>query len=76
MTALLTVKEVASLLKCSSKHVADLRDKHRIPCVRLGRLVRYNPEEVMKAIEKLTIKEQGAEESRPIPRSYRRKSEG
>lgn len=53
--ALVTVKEIAVLLKCSTKHVAELRDKRLIPHVRLGRLVRYSPQEVMRAIERITI---------------------
>jgi excisionase family DNA binding protein len=54
---LLTDKEMAAILGCSWGHVKTLRLKRQIPFVKLGRLVRYNPEEVMKAIEKLTTKE-------------------
>ena len=42
---LVTVKELASMLGCSWRHVLSLRDQRLIPYVRLGRLVRYNPEE-------------------------------
>jgi excisionase family DNA binding protein len=54
---LLTDKEIGAILGCSYRHVKTLRLKRLIPFVRLGRLVRYNPQEVMKAIEKLTTKE-------------------
>jgi excisionase family DNA binding protein len=68
---LVTVKELASMLGCSWRHVLSLRDQRLIPYVRLGRLVRYNPEEVRQAIERLTVRERG-HESPKIPRSYRR----
>jgi excisionase family DNA binding protein len=69
---LVTAKELAPMLGCSWRHVLTLRDQRLIPYVRLGRLVRYNPEEVRQAIERLTIREQG-HESLKIPRSYRRR---
>ena len=68
---LLTAKELAPMLGCSWRHVLALRDQRLIPYVRLGRLVRYDPEEVRQAIERLTIREQG-HESPKTPRSYRR----
>ena len=54
---LLTGKELAHVIGCSWRHVQTLREKRQIPFVKLGRLVRYNPQEVMKAIEKMTTKE-------------------
>jgi excisionase family DNA binding protein len=54
---LLTDKELAPILGCSWRHIKTLRLKRLIPFVQLGRLVRYNPQEVMKALEKITIKE-------------------
>ena len=54
---LLSDKELAPILGCSWRHLKTLRDKRLIPFVKLGRLVRYNPQEVMKALEKITVKE-------------------
>lgn len=54
---LLSGKELAPIIGCSWRHIQTLREKRLIPFVKLGRLVRYNPQEVMKAIEKLTTKE-------------------
>lgn len=68
---LVTIEEIAPFIGCSVRHVRNLRNQRLIPYVPLGRLIRYNPEKVMEAIEKLTVKEQGAEPA-PIPRSYRR----
>jgi hypothetical protein len=57
---LLTGKELAPIIGCSWRHVMTLREKRMIPYVQLGRLVRYNPQEVLRAIQKLTIKEHAA----------------
>jgi excisionase family DNA binding protein len=54
---LITETEMAEQLSCCKRHLITLRQKRLIPHVRLGRLVRYNPEAVAKALEKLTIRE-------------------
>jgi hypothetical protein len=54
---LITEKAQAELLRCSLRHLINLRNKRLVPHVRLGKLVRYNPESVQRALEKLTIKE-------------------
>lgn len=54
---LLTNKELAQVLGCSWRHVMTLKDKRLIPYVQLGRLVRYNAQDVLKALGKLTVKE-------------------
>lgn len=54
---LFTDKELAPILGCSWRHVKTLRLKRLIPHVKLGRLIRYNPQEVMRAIEKITVRE-------------------
>jgi excisionase family DNA binding protein len=56
--ALLTEQEEATLLKVSKRHLLTLRQKHLIPFVRLGRVVRYDHDEVVRA-KKLTIWEHG-----------------
>jgi excisionase family DNA binding protein len=61
---LFTDKEMAAMLGCSWAHVKTLRLKRQIPFIKLGRLVRYNPQEVMKAIEKLTTRERDYQEEK------------
>lgn len=54
---LLTEKEQAALLSISWRGLQEFRKKRLVPFVRIGRLVRYRPSDVEKAIERLTIKE-------------------
>lgn len=54
---LLTEKEQAALLSISPNHLINLRRGRLVPHVRLGRSIRYNPVEVARAVEKLTISE-------------------
>lgn len=54
---LITEKAQAQLLGCSLRHLINLRNRRLVPYLRLGRLVRYNPNEVERAIQKLTIRE-------------------
>ena len=54
---LITEQEQAELLRCSLRHLINLRNQRLVPFVRLGRLVRYNPDQVEKAIQKLTVRE-------------------
>ena len=49
---LITVREQAALLSISSRHIHDLTKQRIIPCVRLGRSVRYNPQAVAAALER------------------------
>lgn len=46
MSDSLTKKEVADLLKCSVRTVDSLRTNDGLPCVKLGRLVRFSKEQV------------------------------
>ena len=55
--ALLTEKQQANALACSPRHLVNLRQKRLVPFIKLGRLIRYNPEAVARALEKLTVKE-------------------
>jgi hypothetical protein len=52
-----TEKQQAAQLQCSLRHLVDLRNKRLIPFIRLGRSIRYDPNAVQRALEKLTIKE-------------------
>jgi excisionase family DNA binding protein len=54
---LISEKAQAKLLGCSLRHLVNLRSKRLLPHVRLGRLVRYNPDAVQRAIEKLSVHE-------------------
>jgi excisionase family DNA binding protein len=39
---LLTAREVAAILNVSVSHVYELTSQHKLPVIRVGRLVRYN----------------------------------
>jgi excisionase family DNA binding protein len=54
-----TEKEMAELLNVSQRHMLNLRIGRLIPYIKLGKSVRYNPDEVSRAIQKLTINEIG-----------------
>lgn len=56
---LVTERECASLISVSPRHLHDIRKRGMVPCVKLGKSVRYNPEAVLAAIEK-------AQTSRPV----------
>ncbi len=51
-TQLITPREQAALLRVSTRHLHDLKSQRIIPCVRLGRAVRYNPQAVAAALER------------------------
>jgi excisionase family DNA binding protein len=53
----LTVREQAETMGISWRHLQNLTRQRLVPHIRLGRLVRYCPEDVDRAIrEKLTVK--------------------
>ena len=54
---LLTEKEQAALLSISAHHLINLRRQRLVPHVKLGKSIRYNPTEVARAVQKLTIAE-------------------
>lgn len=53
---LLTEKEMADSLAISWRGLSEFRKRRMIPVVRLGRAIRYNPSEVARALEKLTVR--------------------
>ena len=59
MKEYITEQEQAKLLHCSERHIWNMRKRRLLPFIKLGRLVRYNPEAVARAMEKLTFKELG-----------------
>jgi excisionase family DNA binding protein len=46
---LLTAREVAGVLNVSLSHVYEQTALGHIPCVRVGRLIRYDPEAILEA---------------------------
>jgi excisionase family DNA binding protein len=56
MEKLLTAEEVARILSVSAAWVYDHADRKRplIPSVRLGKAVRFRPEDLQKFIEEMT----------------------
>jgi hypothetical protein len=52
LNQLVTVREQAALLSVSPRHLHDLTRQRIVPCVRLGRSVRYNPQAVAAALER------------------------
>jgi excisionase family DNA binding protein len=49
----LTVEEVASLMKISNKTIYSWCSKGYLPCVKFGRLVRINKNDLLARIEQL-----------------------
>jgi hypothetical protein len=56
---LITPNEQAARLSCSLRHLQNLKNRRQVPHIKLGRLVRYDPDAVQGAIDKLTVKEIG-----------------
>lgn len=52
-TGLLTRREVADYVGVSTKTIARWTEKKWLPCIRIGRLVRYKPYDVRDLIKKL-----------------------
>lgn len=50
-----TVSDVASAFKISRRTVADWQKQKRIPYLKAGKLVRFNPREVNRALDKFVI---------------------
>jgi excisionase family DNA binding protein len=55
MYELLNEEDMAQRLSCSPRHVRRLRDEGQIPCLRLGGLVRYDPEAVLRALQQYAL---------------------
>ena len=49
---LIKVEEQAKILCISTRHLHDLTRQRLVPVVRLGRSIRYNPQEVSAALER------------------------
>lgn len=48
---LLTLSEVAALLKVSQRTVRRLVAAHRLPCVRVGRVLRFDTADLFRFVE-------------------------
>ena len=53
---LLTEKEQARLLSMSWRGLQEFRKRGLVPCIRIGRLVRYSPKDVEQALKNLKTK--------------------
>lgn len=49
---LLTDKELALFFNCSTQLIHKLKNNGKIPFIKIGYLVRYNPKDVLNALEK------------------------
>lgn len=54
MPPLLTIAEVAQALRCSKRTVEHLVSARSIRVVRIGRMVRFRPEDVAQFVERKT----------------------
>ena len=52
MNKLLTYKEVAKQLDLSARFIAKLVSLDDIPCIKIGKSVRFNPDAIQKWLEK------------------------
>ena len=50
---LLTVNDVRELLNCSRNTVTRMQATGKLPSIKLGRAVRFHPEDVRRMIEEL-----------------------
>jgi excisionase family DNA binding protein len=48
---LLRPKDVAEILNCSVREVYNLKDHGKIPCCKIGGMVRFRPEDVESLIQ-------------------------
>jgi excisionase family DNA binding protein len=54
---LVTSDEVSKALGCSKRHLSNLCDRRLLPFYKLGRLKRFDLEDVKHALEKLHIEQ-------------------
>jgi hypothetical protein len=53
---LISEKQLAEILGVSSTHLGHLRKRRVLPYIVLGKTVRYEPDEVRLAIDRLTVR--------------------
>lgn len=57
MPELLTVAEVAEMLKLKKKVIYQLRAEHKIPYVMIGKSIRFRKEDLEQWLDENTVKE-------------------
>ena len=55
----ITEKDLLRMLKCSPRHLLNLRQRRLLPYTRLGRSIRYDVDDIERALKKLTVREHG-----------------
>ncbi len=61
---LMTIAQVAQYLGVTERHIRRLVSERRIPHVRWGRLIRFDPRKIDKWIEEAAV------DARDLPRRY------
>ncbi|CAN5583740.1 hypothetical protein BH09VER1_BH09VER1_40270 [soil metagenome] len=61
MEKLLNEREMAQRLSCGERHLRRMRQEGKVPYVRLGSLVRYDPAAVGRALERYVVEPTGEE---------------
>ena len=60
-SGLMTTKELARFLKFSARHISNLVRSRRIPRIKIGHAVRFDPEAVLRAMDRYEEHELGRE---------------
>ena len=61
-SGLMTTKELAKFLKFSDRHISNLVRSRRIPRIKIGHAVRFDPEAVLRAMGRYEEHELGRED--------------
>ena len=59
---LMTTQELAKFLKFSARHISNLVRSRRIPRIKIGHAVRFDPEAVLRAMGRYEEHELGRED--------------
>ena len=62
-SGLMTTKELARFLKFSARHISNLVRSRRIPRIKCGHSVRFDPNAVLAALNRFEEEELGREDS-------------
>jgi excisionase family DNA binding protein len=54
-SGLMTRDQIAEFLQYSPRHISNLMSSKRIPFLKVGASVRFNPQAVLKALEKYEV---------------------
>jgi len=61
-SGLMTTQELAQFLKFSDRHISNLVRSRRIPRIKIGHAVRFDPEAVLRAMGRYEEHELGRED--------------